>query len=219
MSTRSFLLNEQLSAYADANWPAETNVILDELRKETAEMVEGDMQISPDQGQLFQILIAATGARRALEIGVFTGYSSSVTALALPSDGRLIALDVSDEYTSIARKYWSKLGIDKKIDLRIAPALESLKELGNEGEKFDFVFIDADKPNYWNYFDKVVPLVRTNGLIAIDNVLWSGRVADQSNTEEQTEVIRDFNRRLSGDTRVKSVLMPIGDGVTLALKL
>ena len=181
-------------------------------------MESAGMQLAADQGQLLSMLVHLVGAKNALEIGVFTGYSSTVTALALPDDGRLIALDVSDEYTQVARRFWEAAGVAHKVELRIGPALESLDSLAREGASFDFVFIDADKPNYPAYYERAVELTRTNGLIALDNMLWSGKVADPSVQDESTGVIRKVNSIIAADSRVESILVPLGDGLTLARK-
>lgn len=220
MSTRSFLVPDSLADYVESNWIREPDV-LRELRDETAKLPESNMQISPDLGQFLTVLLKGIGAKRTVEVGVFTGYSSTVTALALPPDGKVTACDVSEEYTSIARRFWSKAGVEGKIDLRIAPALETLETLIFQGgeERYDFAFIDADKPNYWGYFEKCLRLLRPGGVVAIDNVLWSGRVADDANQEESTLAIREFNRRVHEDSRVIASLVPIGDGLTLATKL
>jgi predicted O-methyltransferase YrrM len=165
-------------------------------------------------------LVQLMGAKKALEIGVFTGYSSLCVALALPDDGKLIACDVSEEYTAIARRYWEAAGVSHKIDLFIAPALETLDRLLSEGQAntFDFAFIDADKSGYPDYYDRSLQLVRPGGLIAIDNVLWSGRVADPQEQDNRTNSIRRFNEQLHQDDRITLSLVPIADGLTLALK-
>ncbi len=220
MSTRSFLIPDPLADYAEQNWITEPP-LLAQLRADTqAKMEDANMQISPDLGQFLTVLLKGIGAKKTLEVGVFTGYSSTVSALALPSDGKVIACDVSEEYTAMAREFWRKAGVEHKIDLRIAPALETLDKLIASGEAdFDFAFIDADKGNYWRYFDRVVKLIRKGALIAVDNVLWGGRVADSDNSEESTVAIRDFNARVHKDERVTASLVPIGDGLTLAVKL
>ncbi len=194
--------------------------ILAELRKETQDHKQARMQISPDQGQLIALLIRLMSARRVLEIGVFTGYSSLTIALALPMDGRLVACDISEEYTSIAKRYWRLAGVQEKIDLRIAPALQTLDSLLESGqaETFDFAFVDADKANYSNYYDRALKLLRPGGLMAIDNVLWSGRVADMQSTDKIVQTMRIFNEKVAQDDRVQVSLLPLGDGITLALK-
>jgi predicted O-methyltransferase YrrM len=194
--------------------------ILTQLRQETAQLPMAIMQISPEQGQFMAVLVKLIGAKKTLEIGVFTGYSSLVTALALPADGKIIACDIKEEYTNIARRYWEKAGVADKIDLRIAPALETLDNLlaAGEAESFDFAFIDADKGNYENYYERSLKLIRPGGLIAIDNVLWSGKVADPEIQDNQTKKIRAFNQKLYQDSRITLSLVPIADGLTLAMK-
>jgi len=194
--------------------------VLRALRAETAQHPRRVMQVAPDQGQFLGFLTQLIGAKKALEIGVFTGYSSLSVALALPPEGRLVACDVSEEYTAIARRYWEKAGVAEKVDLRIAPALETLDRLIAEGESgsFDFAFIDADKENYLNYFERSLQLLRPGGLMAVDNVLWSGSVADPSNQESSTQALRQFNEALHQDERVSLTMLPIADGVTLAMK-
>jgi caffeoyl-CoA O-methyltransferase len=220
MSTRSFLIPPPLADYVDRTWIDEPEV-LRQLRAETAAtMSDPDMQISPDLGQFLTVLLKGIGARLTVEVGVFTGYSSTVTALALPSDGEVIACDVSEEFTRVARKYWELAGVEEKIHLRLGPATDTLRKMLEDGGagQFDFAFIDADKPNYWNYFDSCVRLVRPGGLIAVDNVLWSGRVADEGIQDERTASIREFNIRVHEDSRVIASLVPVGDGLTLAVK-
>lgn len=194
--------------------------ILAELRQETQQHKQARMQISPDQGQLISLLIRLMSARRVLEIGVFTGYSSLTIALALPIDGVLVACDISEEYTAIAKRYWQQAGVQDKIDLRIAPALQTLDSLLESGqaETFDFAFVDADKANYSNYYDRALKLLRPGGLMAIDNVLWSGRVADPQSTDKIVQTMRVFNQKVAQDDRVQVSLLPLGDGITLALK-
>ena len=194
--------------------------ILTQLREETATYPMSQMQIAPEQGQFMALLVQLIGAKKTLEIGVFTGYSSLVVALALPEDGKIIACDVNEEYTSVARRYWQKAGVEDKIELHIAPALETLDQLIATGasNSFDFAFIDADKSNYKNYYEKALHLVRPGGLIAIDNVLRSGRVADLQIQDSSTNNIRAFNQKLHQDQRITLSLVPIADGLTLALK-
>ncbi len=194
--------------------------ILTQLRQSTANHPMGQMQIAPEQGQFMALLVQLIGAKKTLEIGVFTGYSSLAVALALPDDGKIIACDVSEEYTSMALHYWQLAGVADKIDLRIAPALETLDDLINQGESgsFDFAFIDADKSNYDNYYERALKLVRKGGLIAIDNVLWSGRVANSEIQDNRTQKIRDLNQKLHTDNRINLSLVPIADGLTLAMK-
>jgi predicted O-methyltransferase YrrM len=194
--------------------------LLQRLRDETSRLPQSIMQISPDQGQFMALLIHLLDARRTLEIGVFTGYSSLSVALALPDDGRVIACDINEEWTSIARRYWREAGVEKKIDLRLRPALETLDDLiaAGEGGRFDFAFIDADKGNYANYFERALVLVRPGGLIAIDNVLWYGRVIDREADDPDTLAIRAFNEKLHHDDRVWVSMLPVRDGLTLACK-
>ncbi|WP_013320431.1 class I SAM-dependent methyltransferase [Gloeothece verrucosa] len=194
--------------------------ILTQLRQETAQHPMARMQIAPEQGQFLALLIQLMGAKKTLEIGVFTGYSSLVVALALPPEGKVIALDLDEGYTGIARRYWELAGVTDKIDLRLAPALESLAQLLQQGEAetFDFAFIDADKSNYDHYYEAALKLVRPGGLIAIDNVLWSGRVADPSVQDNRTKIIRSLNEKLHQDPRINLSLVPIADGLTLAMK-
>jgi predicted O-methyltransferase YrrM len=194
--------------------------VLRRLREETASHPMVSMQISPEQGQFMALLVALLNARRTLEIGVFTGYSSLAVALALPEDGRIIACDVSDEFTSIARRYWREAGVERKIDLRLRPAVQTLDDLIalGQGGGFDFAFIDADKANYANYYERCLTLLRPGGLIAVDNVLWSGKVMDPSVDDEDTRAIRAFNLKLKNDDRIWLSMLPIRDGVTLACK-
>ncbi|MGB6166459.1 MAG: class I SAM-dependent methyltransferase [Geitlerinemataceae cyanobacterium] len=194
--------------------------ILAQLRQETGQLPSARMQISPEQGQFMALLVQLIGAKKTLEVGVFTGYSSLVVALALPPEGRVVACDLDPNSTAIARRYWQQAGVTEKIDLHIAPALETLDRLlaEGQGETFDFAFIDADKGNYENYYERSLQLIRPGGLIAVDNVLWSGRVADPQEQDKQTEAIRSFNQKLFRDERVAISLVPIADGLTLARK-
>lgn len=195
--------------------------VLKKLREETAQHPRNIMQISPEQGQFMALLVQLMGAKKTLEIGVYTGYSALVVALALPPEGKMVACDISEEYTSIANRYWEEAGAADKIDLRIAPAVETLDRLLAEGEAdtFDFAFIDADKSNYDNYYEGALKLVRPGGLIAIDNVLWSGKVADSQVQDNRTKKIRALNEKIHQDERVTISLVPIGDGLTLARKV
>jgi predicted O-methyltransferase YrrM len=195
--------------------------ILQRLREETAKLPNGIMQISSEQGQFMGMLIRLLRAKLTLEVGVFTGYSSTVVALALPEDGRIIACDVSEEYTSVARRYWRETGVEHKISLRLAPAVETLDGLLAEGRggTFDFAFIDADKENYDRYYERALKLLRPGGLVAVDNVLWHGKVLDESIQDADTQAIRALNEKLHRDGRVWVSLLAIGDGLTLAYKL
>ena len=178
------------------------------------------MQIAPDQGQFMALLVKMIGAKRALEIGTFTGYSSLVVALALPANGTLVALDNSEKWTAMARRYWTDAGVEEKIELRLGEALSSLGALLAEGEagRFDFAFIDADKENYEAYYECCLELLRPGGLIAIDNVIWNGRVADPMIDDPDTSAIRALNAKLHKDERIDLSLVPIADGLTLAYK-
>ena len=194
--------------------------VLRQLREQTNKMSTAQMQIAPDQGQFMRLLVELMGAKKTLEIGVFTGYSALSVALALPSDGKVIGCDINPEWTKIARRYWEMAGVADKIDLRLAPALETLQGLLDEGQAdtFDFAFIDADKAGYPQYYEMALKLVRAGGLIAIDNVLWDGDVADLEVNDANTVVLRELNAKLHGDERVAISMVPIGDGLTLARK-
>ena len=219
MTNRSISLTDSLYEYLLSVSLREPD-LLRRLREETAALPNARMQIAPEQGQFMALLVRLMGARRCLEVGVFTGYSSLAVALALPDDGRIVTCDVSEEWTSVARRYWSEAGVTHKIDLRLAPALETLQRLRAAGEagSFDFAFLDADKENYRRYYEHALELVRPGGLIVADNTLWSGRVADPANTEATTVELRRFNARLLADERVDLSVLPIGDGLTLARK-
>ena len=190
------------------------------LREETASHPWAVMQISPEQGQLMALLLKLLGARKTFEVGVFTGYSAMVAAKAMGPDGRVIALDINPEFTAIARRHWAKAGLADRIDLRLAPAAESLGKMIDAGDagSFDFAFIDADKTGYDTYYEHALTLVRRGGLIAVDNVLWSGAVADPANMTADTVALRALNEKIHRDTRVDAGLVPIGDGLMLALK-
>lgn len=194
--------------------------VLAELREVTRTLPRASMQLSPEEGQFIGLLIRMIGARKCLEVGVFTGYSSTCIASAMPPEGRLIACDVNDEWTAIARRFWDKAGVANRIDLRLGPGIDILDALlaGGHAGTFDFAFIDADKGNYLNYYERALKLVRSGGLVAIDNTLWYGKPADPGNHDPDTEAIREVNRRVHADMRVTMSLVPIGDGLTLALK-
>ncbi len=220
MANRTLNMSEELHRYlldVSLREPA----VMTELRAETAQMRERELQMPPEQAQLIDLLIKLTGARRALEIGVFTGYSAMAVALALPEDGELIACDVHEEWTNIARRYWQKAGVAHKINLRLAPALETLSELIADSanlNSFDFAYIDADKPNYPNYYEACLQLVRPGGLITLDNTLWNGELINPARQDESTQVMRKLNKDLYEDTRIDLSLIPIGDGFTVARK-
>jgi predicted O-methyltransferase YrrM len=219
MSKFSFGLGDGLLAYMHGvslrEHPAQIA-----LRERTGGLSNGGMRISPEQGALFAMLIELMGARRTLEIGVFTGSSSLAVALALPADGLVTALDVSDEWTAIAREHWAMADVAKKIELILGPALESLEALLAEGRAgtYDFAFIDADKTNQGLYYERALELLRPGGLVAIDNVLWGGDVADPDQDDADTEAIRKLNAKLRDDQRVSLAMLPVGDGLTLARK-
>lgn len=213
MKSKSFLFEQPFYDYLIASWLREPD-ILARLREETAPMENAGMQISPEQGQFMGMLVKFLGVRNYLEIGVFTGYSSLSVALALPPEGRIVACDVSEEFTTVARRYWTEAGVSEKVELRLAPALDTLASLAPDS--FDFMFIDADKPNYDAYFEHGLKLVRKGGLIAIDNVFWSGKVADPSIQDDNVDAIRKLNCKLHQDDRIDLSVVPIGDGLTLA---
>jgi caffeoyl-CoA O-methyltransferase len=219
MSNRSISLTDSLYQYLLDVSLREPGLLL-RLREETAADPQARMQISPEQGQFMALLTKLAGARRCLEVGVFTGYSSLCVATALPDDGRIVACDVSEHWTSIARRYWVEAGVEHKIDLRLAPALETLDSLVAAGEaaSYDFAFIDADKTNYVAYYERVLVLLRPGGLVVADNTLWSGRVADPEVADEDTVALRHFNEHLHRDSRVDLSVLPVGDGLTLARK-
>jgi predicted O-methyltransferase YrrM len=215
---RRSLLPEKLEGYVSALHP-ESDVAR-RLRAETAKLDRAGMQIGTDQAALLALLARSIGARRALEIGTFTGMSALAVAAALPEDGRLVACDVSEEWTSVARRYWREAGVEARIELRLGPALETLAALVREGRRasFDFAFIDADKEHYHGYYEGCLELLRPGGLLTIDNVLWSGAVADRRRRDATTRTIRELNAKISGDPRVEACLLTVADGVTLARK-
>jgi len=220
MSNQTLGLSPQLYNYFQSISLREPEV-LTQLRQETAHQPLSNMQIAPEQGQFMAFLIKLIGAKKTLEVGVFTGYSSLVVALALPENGEIIACDVDEEYTQIARTYWEKAGVSHKIKLHLAPAVLTLEKLLAQGEEnsFDFAFIDADKSNYDTYYEQALKLVRVGGVIAIDNVLWDGKVADSQVQDNRTQTIRRLNEKLHQDTRILLSVVPIADGLTLAMKL
>ncbi|MGH8688775.1 MAG: class I SAM-dependent methyltransferase [Burkholderiales bacterium] len=217
MSARTLGLDARLLGYLAAHGARETPV-QKSLRRATQRLPQAQMQIGAEQGALMQLLVRLIDARRCLEIGTFTGYSALAVALALPAGGRIVCCDLSENWTAVARRYWKKARVARKIDLRLAPALETLDSLLAAGQagRFDFAFIDADKSNYLNYYERCLRLVRRGGLIAADNTLWGGSVADPRNRSVDTRAIRAFNRKLLRDPRVDMALLPVGDGLTLA---
>ncbi len=219
MSHRSINLDDRLYDYF-VDVSVRDSDVLRRLREETAALPESQMQVSPEQGQLMALLVKLIGARRAIEVGTFTGYSALCVAMALPANGKLVACDVSEDWTGIARRYWQEAGVADKITLRIGKAIASLDALiaGGDTGSFDFAFIDADKKNYDGYYERMLTLLRPNGLLAIDNVLWSGRVVDPDLNDPATRAICELNIKIRDDSRVDMSLVPIGDGLTLVRK-
>ena len=217
MANRTLTLDDRLYRYLLEHSLREAPALA-ALRAETASHPQVNMQIAPEQGQFMQMLVRLTGARRAIEVGVFTGYSSLAVMLAMPADGSLLALDVSEEYTSMARRHWQAAGVADRIELVIAPAKDTLDARIAQGEagRYDFAFIDADKSSYLAYYERLLKLVRPGGLIVVDSTLWSGRVADPAEREKDTVALRAFNDALLHDPRIDLALLPIADGVTLA---
>lgn len=219
MSPRPLALDDRLYSYVTGIGGREPDVGR-RLREKTQGMPMAGMQIAPDQGNAMALLVELIGARRAVEVGTFTGYSALRTALALPADGELLCCDVSEEWTSIGRPFWEEAGVAAKIDLRIGPAVATLDSLIAAGwaGTVDFMFIDADKSNYDAYYERALVLLRSGGLIAVDNVLWNGAVVDESAQSADTQAIRALNEKIHGDERVSMALLAIGDGLTLARK-
>ncbi len=219
MSARTIQVDDRLHAYLLASSLREPEP-LRLLREETHAMPQRNMQISPEQGQLMQLLVELTGAKRIVEVGTFTGYSAMAIALAMPADGRIVACDVSEAFTAVARRHWKLAGVSEKIELRLAPAVETLDALLLDPGpgSFDMAFIDADKSNYDAYYERALGLLRPGGLCMIDNVLWNGRVADPLVLDEDTAAIRELNGKIHADARVTVSMVPIGDGLTLARK-
>jgi len=219
MANRSIQITEQLYDYMIANSVREPK-ILAELRAETSKLPMAMMQIGPEQGQFMALLVRLIGAKNIVEVGTFTGYSSLAMALALGKDSHITCFDISEEYTALARKYWAKAGVADRMELKLGPAAEGLQAMLDKGAKgkIDFAFIDADKTNYETYYELVLQMLRPGGLIAIDNVLWGGDVADPRKKDEDTEAIRRINKKVHDDERVDVSLVPIGDGLTLARK-
>jgi O-methyltransferase len=220
MSRGSIGLDDRLNRYLADNQPPE-HPVLAELRKRTAKMPGSQMQVAPEQGHLLAFLARLVGTKNALEIGTFTGYSALAVALALPKNGHLIACDVNEAWTSIGRQHWEKAGVAGKIELRLGPALDTLKDLKREGwaSGFDFAFIDAAKSEYDAYYESALRLVRKGGIIVIDNMLWGGAVADPKVKDADTRALRALNAKIAGDRRVDAVLLPVGDGMMVARRL
>lgn len=216
---KSIVMNQTLYDYLLSVSLREPDV-LRALREEAATHPYGGMQIAPEQGQFMALLVELVGARNVLEIGVFTGYSSTCLALALPPEGRITACDINEEFTATARRHWQRAGVEDKIDLRLGPALDTLDGLIAEGRggTYDLAFIDADKENYDGYYERALQLLRSGGLILIDNVLWGGKVADPAVNDADTAAIRALNQKIHADPRVSISLLPIADGLTLARK-
>jgi predicted O-methyltransferase YrrM len=219
MTTRTLSVTDDIHRYLVEHSVRE-HPLLAKLRQVTASMPNAQMQIGPEQGQFMALLARLIGARRCIEVGVFTGYSSLAVALALPEDGRIVACDVSEEWTTIARNFWREAGVQHKVELKLQPAAKTLEELLAAGgaNGYDFAFIDADKPAYGTYYELLLKLVRPGGLITVDNTLWSGDVANPAKNDANTVAMREFNDRLHRDERIDLSLLPVGDGLTLARK-
>jgi len=213
MANRTLSMGDDLVAYLH-RFGVREHPVLAALRQRTSALPEHNMQIGPDQGAFMAMLVRLTGARNILEIGTFTGYSSTAMALALPADGRILCCDVSREWTDIARQAWTDAGVEEKVELRIGPARDTIASL--EADAFDLAFIDADKPGYDAYYEGCLRVVRPGGLLLIDNVLWSGEVADPSIESETVRIMRSLNEKVASDERVDHVILPIGDGLTMA---
>jgi caffeoyl-CoA O-methyltransferase len=220
MSNRTIVLSDRLHDYYQRVSLREPE-ILRALREETAAMPGAGMQISPEQGQLMRLLVELTGTKRAIEVGTYTGYSALCVALAMGPGGRLVACDINPETTAVAQRYWRKAGVADRIELRLGPALATLDGLLQAGGagRYDFAFIDANKEDYAAYYERALQLLRPGGLVAIDNVLWGGDVADPAKTDQETTAIRALNEKVHADPRVSISMLPIGDGLTLARKL
>lgn len=219
MSSRTIQVTERLHTYL-MDYGVREPELMQRLRRETASLPGAGMQISPEQGQFMALLAELTGARRVIEVGTFTGYSALAVARVLPADGMLVACDVNAETTAIGMRYWQEAGVAERIDLRIAPAAETLQGLLDDGQagSFDMAFIDADKSGYAAYYELCLQLLRPGGVILVDNVLWGGRVADAAATDEDTLAIRALNGQIRRDERVSMTIVPIGDGLTMARK-
>jgi predicted O-methyltransferase YrrM len=219
VSVKSHGLSDELHAYV-VQFGVREPPILTRLREETARLPEQDMQIAPEQGALMALLVEMIGARRCLELGTFTGYSSLAVALALPPDGRIVCCDVSKEWTDVARRYWADAGVEDRVELRLAPAMETLEKLLADGQAdtFDFAFLDADKRNYPAYYERILSLLRPGGLLCVDNVFWGGDVVRAEVDDEDVRAVRALNERVAIDDRVTISTVPIADGLTLARK-
>jgi len=219
MSTETVVLDEKLYPYL-LSVSLREHPALTALREETQHLPGAMMQISPEQGQFMAFLIELMNAKKILELGTFTGYSALVMALSMDEEGRLITCDIDPKSTDVAKRYWQKAKVDEQIELRLAPCLDTLDALikNNEESTFDFIFIDADKNNYLNYYEYAIKLLRSGGVVAIDNVLWSGRVADKDDHDKATEAIRKLNQRVWEDDRVTISVLPIADGLSLVRK-
>ena len=219
MTDRRLQITDEIHRYLVDHSVREPEVLA-RLRDATASLPQAQMQIGPEQGQLMALLAKLVGAKRCIEVGVFTGYSSLAVALALPEDGRILACDVSEKWTAIARRFWREAGVEHKIELKLQPAVRTLEELLAAGEagRYDFAFVDADKPAYDTYYELLLKLLRPGGLMALDNTLWSGAVADPNEHEPNTVALRALNEKLHRDERIDLSLLPVGDGLTLARK-
>lgn len=218
MTSKFTPLSDNLYAYLVENWLRE-DTVLAQLRKETAGLEMARMQIAPLQGQFMSLLVTMLGAKKILEIGTFTGYSALAMARALPQEGSIVCCDISEEWTNIALKYWHRAKVDSKIQLRLAPALDTLDDLlKTEAHSFDLAFIDADKENYDSYYEKCLELLKPGGVLLLDNVFWGGSVTDASDQEKDTIAIRHINRKIHDDDRVEIAIVPIADGLTIARK-
>ncbi len=219
MSDETLNLTPELYQYLKSVSLREPDVLV-RLREETSRHPRAAMQISPEQGQFMSLLVKLLGVQKVLEIGVFTGYSSTIVALALPDDGQITACDIDEDFTSIAQRYWQEAGVSQKINLNLAPALETLNKLLDQGAEatYDMAFIDADKCNYPNYYEPCLRLLKPGGVLLVDNVLWDGRVADLSINDVDTDGIRRLNQLVHEDSRVDMSLIPLGDGLTLVRK-
>ena len=217
MANKTMGISDDLAAYVVKVGTREPDVLA-RLREETAAIPQHNMQIAPEQGAFLALLVELIGARRCIEVGTFTGYSSTAVALALPEDGQIVCCDVSEEWTSLARTYWAEAGVSGKVDLRIAPATETLDQLvaGGQEATYDFAFVDADKAGYDAYYERLLRLIRPGGLIVFDNMLWGGDVLDTDPSDEDTKALQALNAKLARDERITLCLLPVADGVTLA---